>query len=88
MSEPSKDVLIDIFTKMSLLKQNDERMRSVIKSGRLVMPYDRVSADGFGYYLKTHAEDLSDPAIYLFREWVIRHFATETWRNAPVAEPV
>jgi TPP-dependent pyruvate/acetoin dehydrogenase alpha subunit len=31
--------MLDIFKKMSLLKQNDERMRSVIKSGRLVMPY-------------------------------------------------
>ena len=47
-----------------------------LADGRLVMPYDRVSADGFGYYLKTHAEDLADPAIYLFRDWLIRHFAT------------
>jgi TPP-dependent pyruvate/acetoin dehydrogenase alpha subunit len=39
VSEPSQAVLLDIFTKMSLLKQNDERMRAVIKSGRLVMPY-------------------------------------------------
>jgi len=39
VSEPSKAVLLDIFTKMSLLKQNDERMRAVIKAGRLVMPY-------------------------------------------------
>ena len=31
--------MIDMFRKMSLLKQNDERMRSVIKSGRLSMPY-------------------------------------------------
>ncbi len=46
-----------------------------IAAGRLVMPYDRVSADGFGYYLKTNAEDLADPAIYLLREWIIRHFA-------------
>ena len=46
-----------------------------IASGELVMPYDRVSADGFGYYLKTHAEDLADPAIYLLRDWIIRHFA-------------
>jgi pyruvate dehydrogenase E1 component alpha subunit len=36
---PTKETMLDIFTKMSLLKQNDERMRSVIKSGRLVMPY-------------------------------------------------
>ena len=46
-----------------------------IAAGRLVMPYDRVSADGFGYYLKTNAEDLADPAIFLLREWIIRHFA-------------
>ncbi len=39
MSEPTRDIMLDIFTKMSLLKQNDERMRGVIKSGRLVMPY-------------------------------------------------
>jgi TPP-dependent pyruvate/acetoin dehydrogenase alpha subunit len=36
---PTKETMLDIFTKMSLLKQNDERMRAVIKSGRLVMPY-------------------------------------------------
>lgn len=46
-----------------------------IAAGRLVMPYDRVSADGFGYYLKTHAEDLADPAILTLREWIIRRFA-------------
>ncbi len=46
-----------------------------IASGELVMPFDRVTADGFGYYLKTHAEDLADPAIYLLRDWIIRHFA-------------
>lgn len=36
---PPKEILLDIYSKMSLLKQNDERMRAVIKSGRLVMPY-------------------------------------------------
>ena len=46
-----------------------------IASGQLVMPYDCVSADGFGYYLKTHAEDLGDPAIYLLREWIIGQFS-------------
>ncbi len=45
-----------------------------IARGDLVMPYDAISADGFGYYLKTPAEDLSDPAIFLFRDWIIRHF--------------
>ena len=39
MGLPTGETMIDIFTKMSLLKQNDERMRAVIKSGRLVMPY-------------------------------------------------
>ncbi|WP_404710048.1 LysR substrate-binding domain-containing protein [Sphingomonas sp. MMS24-J13] len=45
-----------------------------IAAGRLVMPYDRASADGFGYYLKTNVEDLADPAIVLLRDWIIRHF--------------
>ena len=39
MDLPPRETMLDIFTKMSLLKQNDERMRAVIKSGRLVMPY-------------------------------------------------
>ena len=45
-----------------------------LADGRLVMPFDRVSADGFGYYLKTNVEDLADPAIHLLRDWIIRHF--------------
>jgi DNA-binding transcriptional LysR family regulator len=45
-----------------------------IASGRLIMPYDRASADGFGYYLKTNVEDLTDPAIVALRDWIIRHF--------------
>jgi TPP-dependent pyruvate/acetoin dehydrogenase alpha subunit len=36
---PTTDEKVAIFRKMSLLKQNDERFRSVIKSGRLTMPY-------------------------------------------------
>jgi TPP-dependent pyruvate/acetoin dehydrogenase alpha subunit len=41
MSSPQIDprTLIEIYRKISLLKQNDERFRSVIRSGRLVMPY-------------------------------------------------
>jgi pyruvate dehydrogenase E1 component alpha subunit len=31
--------MVEIYRKISLLKQNDERFRSVIRSGRLVMPY-------------------------------------------------
>ncbi|KAE8761353.1 thiamine pyrophosphate-dependent dehydrogenase E1 component subunit alpha [Paraburkholderia madseniana] len=36
---PSSEVLIDIYRRMTLIKQNDERFRAVIKSGKLVMPY-------------------------------------------------
>lgn len=45
-----------------------------IASGRLVAPYDAVHEDGYGYYLKLHAEDLADPAIAAFRSWVIGRF--------------
>jgi LysR family glycine cleavage system transcriptional activator len=47
-----------------------------IADGRLVMPYQSVIEDGFGYYLKLRPEDLSDPAISLFRSWLIARFAT------------
>ncbi len=46
-----------------------------LADGRLVMPYDSVIADGFGYYLKLRPEDLADPAIALFRSWLIARFA-------------
>jgi len=36
---PSSEVLVDIYRRMALIKQNDERFRAVIKSGKLVMPY-------------------------------------------------
>ena len=55
-----------------------------IAAGRLVMPYDQVSADGFGYYLKTNVEDLADPAIVSLRDWIIRHFQD---RPTDVAQP-
>jgi LysR family transcriptional regulator, glycine cleavage system transcriptional activator len=59
-----------------------------IASGQLTMPYDRVSADGFGYYLKTHAEDLGDPAIYLLRDWIIRHFSRDMASDGKPSEMV
>jgi len=48
------------------------------------MPYDRVSAGERlpGYYLKTHAEDLGDPAIFLLRGWIIRRFSNGMGRDA------
>jgi LysR family glycine cleavage system transcriptional activator len=46
-----------------------------LASGQLVMPYACATEDGFGYYLKLRSEDLSDPAISLFRSWLIGRFA-------------
>lgn len=45
-----------------------------IAAGRLVKPYDMTIEDGYSYYLKLHAEDLSDPAIAVFRSWLIMRF--------------
>ena len=36
---PPKNVLLSIFTKMSLLKQNDERMRAATRQGKIFAPY-------------------------------------------------
>ncbi len=52
-----------------------------IADGRLVRPFDPVMEDGYGYYLKFHAEDLGDPAIALFRTWVLGRFAAATGRG-------
>jgi DNA-binding transcriptional LysR family regulator len=46
-----------------------------IAAGKLVMPYDAIIEDGYGYYLKLHADDLADPAISMFRSWLINRFA-------------
>ena len=48
---------------------------SEVASNQLVMPYDVVIEDGYGYYLKLHADDLADPAIASFRSWLIARFA-------------
>lgn len=45
-----------------------------IAEGKLVMPYDAVTEEGYGYYLKLHADDLADPAISIFRSWMIGRF--------------
>lgn len=45
-----------------------------IAKGRLVMPFDSVVEDGYGYYLKLHADDLSDPVMAVFRSWLIERF--------------
>ena len=49
-----------------------------IRAGRLVAPFDCVYEEGYGYYLKLHAEDLSDPVLSLFRSWLIARFERYT----------
>jgi DNA-binding transcriptional LysR family regulator len=51
-----------------------------IRSGRLVKPFEAGLDDGYGYYLITHPEGLSDTAIALFRSWLIERFGS---RSAP-----
>jgi DNA-binding transcriptional LysR family regulator len=47
-----------------------------IRAGRLVSPFAATLEDGYGYYLTTHPEALSDTAIALFRSWLIERFGT------------
>ena len=54
-----------------------------LASGQLVMPYDAVIEDGYGYYLKLHADDLADPAIASFRSWLIARFAALCGATSP-----
>jgi len=51
-----------------------------LADGRLVQPFPTVMEDGYGYYLKFHAEDLGDPVISHFRTWVLGRFAATTGR--------
>ena len=52
-----------------------------IATGRLVMPFDTRLEDGYGYWLVTHPDDLSDSAIALFRSWLIRRFSARFRRE-------
>src|ERR1700758_2793547 len=42
-----------------------------IRTGRLVKPFEVTLDHGYGYYLITHPEGLSDTAIALFRSWLL-----------------
>lgn len=46
-----------------------------LAEGRLVMPFDMIREDGYGYYLKLNADDLADPTIAALRSWLIARFA-------------
>lgn len=59
-----------------------------IQAGRLVAPYDFLFEEGYGYYLKIHAEDLSDPVVSLFRSWLIGRFQGRARGVGPAAEVV
>jgi LysR family glycine cleavage system transcriptional activator len=48
-----------------------------LASGELVAPFNTSFEDGYGYYLKFHAEDLADPLISTFRSWTIARFTGE-----------
>jgi len=48
-----------------------------IKAGRLAQPFDLRLDEGYGYYLTTHPEDLSNEAVSLFRSWLIARFAAD-----------
>src|SRR5579863_9904060 len=47
-----------------------------VRTGQLVKPFEETLDDGYGYYLITHPEALSDTAIALFRSWLIERFGT------------
>jgi len=51
-----------------------------------VQPYPTTLNDGFGYYLVTDPEALSDTATALFRSWLIEQFGPETRSPASAAE--
>jgi DNA-binding transcriptional LysR family regulator len=54
-----------------------------IRTGRLIKPFENILDDGYGYYLITHPEGLSDTAIALFRSWLIGRFGDGSGTTAP-----
>lgn len=47
-----------------------------LADGRLVTPFPEASCQsGYGYYLTVHPDDMADPAVALFRSWVVQHYA-------------
>jgi DNA-binding transcriptional LysR family regulator len=49
-----------------------------LRTGRLVKPFDVEFDEGFGYYLLTQPDALSDPAIAMFRSWLIARLGSVT----------
>jgi LysR family glycine cleavage system transcriptional activator len=46
-----------------------------IAAGRLVAPFPLAAEDGYGYFLNVHPEDLADPGVAAFRDWIVRRFS-------------
>jgi DNA-binding transcriptional LysR family regulator len=57
-----------------------------IRTGQLVRPFENSMDDGYGYYLITHPEALSDTAVALFRSWLIERFGSAGTAAAPVVQ--
>ena len=49
-------------------------LRMKLPMGGWSCPMTAVIEEGYGYYLKLHADDLADPAISMFRSWLISRF--------------
>ncbi len=47
-----------------------------VRTGRLVRPFEDGLDGGYGYYLITHPDALSDTAVAFFRSWLIERFGT------------
>lgn len=59
-----------------------EMFAAELDSGELVAPFQTAFENGYGYYLKFHAEDLSDPVISAFRTWMIARFSDRAAQRA------
>ena len=61
--------------------------RDHLDAGRLACPYDTTLDDGFGYYLVTDPEALSDTATALFRSWLIEQFGQHRQARPRAGQP-
>src|SRR5579883_3213192 len=57
-----------------------------MRAGRLVSPFEESLDNGYGYYLITHPEGLSDTAIAHFRSWLIERFGNGAAASAPAVQ--
>jgi len=58
-----------------------------LRTGKLARPFDLWLDEGYGYYLTTHPEDLSNEAVALFRSWLIARFAANPPGGNTLSEP-